>query len=919
VLVHRTFTATLCGVFLAGLVAAPRAMAQNPAGIDIPYKKFVLKNGLTLLVHEDHKAPIVTVNVWYHVGSKNEKAGRTGFAHLFEHLMFNGSEHFNDDYFKVLQRLGATDLNGTTNEDRTNYFQNVPTPALDTVLWMESDRMGHLVGAITQAKLDEQRGVVQNEKRQGENEPYGRVDLAMVEATFPKGHPYSWSVIGSMEDLSAASLDDVKGWFASYYGAANAVIVLAGDIDPETARQKVEQYFGAIPSGPPVTKHAAWIAKRSGEQRQVMEDRVPQARIYMVWNVPQWGSADADMLGLAASLLSAGKTSRLYKRLVYDEQVATSVMAALDAREIASQFYIMAQVRPGADAAKVEQAIREELAAMLKDGPTPAELERVKTQRRASFIRGAERIGGFGGKSDVLAQGEVFTGNPEAYATTLRRVVESTPVAVRDAAARWLSDGVYILEVQPFPEFATTPSTVNRSAVPKPGAPPVVRFPKFERATLSNGLKVVVAERQSVPQVNFTLLVDSGYAADQLALPGTASLALDMMDEGTTTRSALQIAEELAGLGATLGLGADLDTGFVSLSALNDKLDPSLAIFGDVILNPSFPAEELERLRRRRVAQIQQEGAQPIGIALRVLPSLIYGADHAYGLPLTGSGTIESVGKITRDTLVKFHGEWFKPSNATIVVVGATTMAGIKPRLEKLFAAWKPGSVPAKNLRTVALPKAQAIYVIDRPGAEQSFILAGHAAPPKANPDEIAIEAMNAILGGQFISRINMNIREDKHWSYGAETLFWDARGQRPFIVFAPVQTDKTKESIQEIQKELSGILGEIKVTDDELGAARNSLVLTLPGQWETMAAVGGSLQQLVTYGLPDDYFDTYGAKVGALGLADIVRAAKASVHPESVVWVVVGDRQKIEPGLKELGLGEIKLLDSDGKPKAAK
>jgi len=916
VFAHRSLVAVLCGVFLAGLTVAPSAMAQNTAGIDISYKKFVLKNGLTLLVHEDHKAPIVAVNVWYHVGSKNEKPGRTGFAHLFEHLMFNGSEHFNDDYFKVLERLGATDLNGTTNEDRTNYFQNVPTTALDTVLWMESDRMGHLLGAITQAKLDEQRGVVQNEKRQGENEPYGKVDLAMVDSTFPKGHPYSWSVIGSMEDLSSASLDDVKGWFSGYYGAANAVLVLAGDIDPDTARQKVEKYFSDIPSGPPVTKHQVWIAKRSGEQRQIMEDRVPQARIYMVWNVPQWGTADADLLGLAANILSTGKTSRLYKRLVYDEQIATSVTASLDSREIASQFYIMAQARPGVELANVEKAIREELARLLKDGPTTAELDRVKTQRRAAFIRGVERIGGFGGKSDVLAQGEVYADNPESYTRTLQRVADATPAGVRDAASRWLSDGVYLLEVQPFPEFETTPSTVDRSAVPKPGAPPVVRFPKFERATLSNGMKVVVAERQSVPQVNFTLLVDSGFASDQLALPGTASLSLDMMDEGTTTRSALQISEELAGLGAALGLGADLDTGFVSLSALKDKLDPSLAIFGDVILNPSFPADELERLRRRRVAQIQQEGAQPIGIALRVLPGLIYGPDHAYGLPLTGSGTIESVGRITRESLVKFHADWFKPSNATIIVVGATTMADIRPRLEKLFASWKPGTVPAKNLRTVALAKATAVYVIDRPGAEQSFILAGHVSPPKANPDEIAIEAMNAILGGQFISRINMNIREDKHWSYGAQTLFWEARGQRPFIVFAPVQTDKTKEAIQEIQKELRGILGEITVTEDELGAAKNALVLTLPGQWETMAAVGGSLRQLVTYGLAEDYFDTYGAKVGALGVADIARAAKIAVHPESIVWVVVGDRQKIEAGLKGLGFGEIKLLDTDGKVK---
>ncbi|HNV02018.1 MAG TPA: pitrilysin family protein [Vicinamibacterales bacterium] len=913
--VHRFLAAPLAGGLLA-VMAAASAMAQPAAGIDIPYKRFVLKNGLTLIVHEDRKAPIVAVNVWYHVGSKNEQPGRTGFAHLFEHLMFNGSEHFDDDYFKVLDRLGATDLNGTTNEDRTNYFQNVPTRALDTALWMESDRMGHLLGAITQAKLDEQRGVVQNEKRQGENEPYGKVDLAIAEATYPKGHPYSWTVIGSMEDLAAASLDDVKKWFTSYYGPSNAVLVIAGDIDAETARQKVERYFGDIPPGPPVTKHQAWIAKRTGEQRQVMEDRVPMARIYMVWNVPQWGSADADLLGLAANVLATGKTSRLYKRLVYDDQIATDVSASLDSREIASQFYVMATVRPGIAPAKVEQALREELAALLKDGPTPAELERVKTQRRAAFVRGVERIGGFGGKSDVLAQGEVYAGNPEQHAITQRRIAEATPAAVRDASSRWLSDGVYVLEVRPFPQYATTPSTVDRSAVPTPGAPPAVRFPAFERATLANGLKLVVAPRQSVPQVNLTLLVDSGFAADQSALPGTASLALDMMDEGTASRSALQIAEDVAGLGATLSLGATLDTAAVRMSALKENLDASLAIFGDVVLNPSFPADELERLRRRRLAQIQQEGAQPIGIALRVLPGLIYGPGHAYGLPLTGSGTIESVGRITRDTLLKFHGDYFKPSNATLIVVGATTMAEIKPRIEKLFAAWKPGPVPARNVRTVAAAKAQAVYVIDRPGAEQSLILAGHVAPPKSNPDEIAIEAMNAVLGGQFVSRINMNIREDKHWSYGAQTLFWDARGQRPFIVYAPVQTDKTKEAIQEIQKELRGILGQIPVSAEELAAAKNALVLTLPGQWETMSAVGATLQQLVTFGLPDDYFDTYGAKVGALGAADLVRAAKVSVHPDSVVWVVVGDLKKIEAPLKALGLGDIRLLDADGKVK---
>src|SRR5256714_2828073 len=417
------------------------ARAPEPAPITIPYQRFVLTTGLTLLVHEDHKAPIVAVNIWYHVGSKNERPGRTGFAHLFEHLMFNGSEHFNDDYFQPFERIGATDQNGTTNEDRTNYFENVPTSALDIALWMESDRMGHLLGVIDTARVNEQRGVVQNEKRQGENEPYGKVDILMPEATYPAGHPYSWSVIGSMEDLDAAKVDDVKEWFRTYYGPNNAVIVLAGDITPETARQKVEQYFGDIPATPPIAKQEAWIAQRTGSHRQVMQDRVPQARIYKEWNVPQFGSRDHDYLDqLVTAVLAQGKTSRLYRRVGYDDQTATDVVAYVDSREIGSQFVIRATVKPGGDMARVEQAIDEELARFIRTGPTPSELRRVKTQSRASFIRGIERIGGFGGKSDVLAINEVYTGNADNYLVTERRLAAATAADLRGVAARWLSD-----------------------------------------------------------------------------------------------------------------------------------------------------------------------------------------------------------------------------------------------------------------------------------------------------------------------------------------------------------------------------------------------------------------------------------------------------------------------------------------------
>ncbi len=906
----------LSAAFLAlTLPLSAQAPAPAPAGIEIPYKKFVLPNGLTLIVHEDHKAPIVAVNVWYHVGSKNEKPGRTGFAHLFEHLMFNGSENYDKDFFGPMEKAGATDMNGTTNEDRTNYFENVPTNALDLVLWMESDRMGHLTGAISQPKLDEQRGVVQNEKRQGENEPYGKVWDFLTPKLYPTNHPYSWTTIGAMEDLDAAKLDDVKEWFRTYYGAANAVVVVAGDIDAATAKQKVEKYFGDIPAGPPVARQQAWVAKRTGSQRGIMQDRVPQARIYQVWNIPGWGTADADYLDLVSNVLSSGKTSRLYKRLVYDEQIATDVSASLDLREIGGLFVIEATARPDVDLGRVEKAVDEELRRFLSGGPTPAELRRVKTQYRAGFIRGVERIGGFGGKSDVLAQGEVFAGRPDFYKVRLQRVQQATPHQLVGSARQWLSDGVYSLEVQPYAEFQTAKAGADRSKLPEPGAPPDTKFPALERATLSNGLKIVLARRPSIPQVRFDLLLDAGFAADQSGIPGTASLAMAMLDEGTAQRNALQISDQLAQLGANLRTGSRLDVSSVSLEALRETLDPSLAIYADVILHPSFPRSDFERLRKQRLAQIRQEKADPVGLALRVFPGLLYGKGHAYANPWTGSGTEESTAKITREDLVHFHQAWFKPNHATLVVVGATTMGEIRPKLEQLFAGWKPGDVPTKSIAEVAQQPKPVVYLIDRPGSLQSLIIAGNVAPPKSNPHEVSIQTMNGVLGSDFSSRVNMNLREDKHWAYGAFTFFRDARGQRPFVAYAPVQTDKTKEAVVELDKELRGIIKDRPIQPDELSRAQASLTLTLPGSWETMDALAGAIVDIVSFGLDDRYYDTFADKVRAQTIPSLTAAAAEVVHPDKLVWVVVGDRSKIEAGLRELNLGEIRLIDSDGKP----
>lgn len=898
------------------------AEVNLPRTIDIPYKKFVLKNGLTLIVHEDHKAPIVAVNIWYHVGSKNERPGRTGFAHLFEHLMFNGSENFNDDYFKEMDKIGATDLNGTTNEDRTNYFETAPRNALDIVLWLESDRMGHLVGVIDKARLDEQRGVVQNEKRQGENQPYGKANELITHSTYPASHPYSWTVIGSMEDLNAASLEDVKEWFMTHYGAANAVVVVAGDISTDEARQKVEKYFGEVPPGPPTTHHEVWVAKRHGSQRQIMQDRVPQARLYKVWNVPEFKSKEADYLDLFASLLTSGKTSRLYNRLVYKEQVASTIQASMDAREIGSQFYIVATARPGQDLGKLEAMLNEELAKLIKEGPTKEELDRVKIENLSGFIHGAERIGGFGGKSDILAQNEVFAGDPDHYKTSLEITRSATPEQVRKTAQAWLSDGDFNLEVHPFPELAALAEKVDRSKLPPLGEVPDAKFPTLQRAQLDNGLKIVLAERHTIPVVLCNMVLDAGYASDQFATAGTAKLAMNMLDEGTKGRSALEISDEMRKLGANIGSGSDLDTSTVSLSALKDNLQPSLELFADIILNPSFPPEDFERLKRQQLDSIQREKVQPMSMALRVFPRVLYGEGHAYATPFTGSGTQESVNKIKREDMQKFYDTWFKPSNATLIVTGDTTMDEVKGRIEKLFGAWKSGQVPKKNIAKIEQVSRHTIFLIDRPDSLQSTIIAGNLTVPKDNPDEIALESFNTILGGQFTSRLNMNLREDKHWSYGARSTIAGARGQRPFLAYASVQTDKTKESISEMAKEIGGMLKDNPPTPDELTKVKKSQVLELAGSWETTGAVEASIHQIVRYGLPDDYYQTYSERVKALEMPQIAKASGILIHPEDLVWVVVGDRSKIESGIKDLGFGEIRSMDADGKlldqPRAA-
>ena len=876
---------------------------------DIPYTKYVLQNGLTLIVHEDTKTPTVTLHMIYHVGSKNEPKGRSGFAHLFEHLMFNGSEHFNDDFFKATQQFGATNQNGSTNTDRTNYYQTVPKEALDSILWLESDRMGYLLGAVDLARLDEQRGVVQNEKRQGENQPYGQVFNRIVAATYPEEHPYGHTVIGSMEDLEAASLADVQEWFKNWYGPSNTILVLAGDIKPEGAKARVEKFFGEIPPGPPQAQAKSWVPALAENQREVLYDRVAQPRIYVTWNVPELNHPDGEMLDHIASALGGDRNARLAKRLVYDEQVATSVNVGNPQSEIAGQFRIVVTAKPDADLAKIEAAINEEVARIVATGPTQAEIDKNIVQSVSGMISGLESTSD---KAAQLAQWQMISGEPDGWKASLERLEGATPAAARAAAARWLTRGSYTLTVLPFGNPKAFSAAVDRSKMPLPGAVADTAFPAFQTSTLSNGMKVYLVERHDAPQVSVSMVVDTGYPGDPTAIRnGLGGLTANMMDEGTTTRSALQIADEVDRLGGYVGTGGGGEQSVVEFSALTPTVDRVMAIWADVLRNPAFAEGDFARIQAQTVQGIQQQLSNPASIGQRVMSRMLWGDDHPYGRIVSTA----DISGLKPSDAAAFHKAWYGPNNATLFVVGDTTLAEITPKLEAALAGWGIAPSKATTVANVARPTKPIVYIVDRPDSVQSTILVGTPQPPRNPAEDTRVSAFNALFGGNFTSRVNMNLREDKGWSYGARSQVSGGRGPRTFMISAPVQTDQTKGALAELRKELTDIVGRKPPTASELDTVRTNTLLGMPSRWETSGAVINSLMDIHQFNLPADYWSNYASTYRAATPAEIEAMAKRIIPDQNHVWVIVGDRAKIEKGIRELNLGEIRIVDVDGNP----
>ncbi|MET0307795.1 MAG: pitrilysin family protein [Sphingomonas sp.] len=904
----------------AAPTAKPVPVAELVKQIDVPYQEFTLANGLRVIVHTDRKAPIVAVSTWYDVGSKHEPAGKTGFAHLFEHLMFNGSENAPGDFFEPLKQVGATDFNGTTSFDRTNYFETVPRPALERALFLESDRMGWLTGAITQDVLDEQRGVVQNEKRQGDNRPYGLVSYRSL-AELLGNNPYAHSPIGSMADLDKASLDDVKNWFRSHYGPNNAVLVLAGDVDAKEARPLVEKYFGGIPAGPKSVLPKVEIPTLAQSKSVTMRDKVAATMIMRSWAVPGLNDPDAVALDVFGQVLGGLASSRLDNALVRKEKLAVNVSAGTESMAQLGIFQMRALVRPDVDPAVVSKRLDEIMADLIKNGPTEDEVQRVATTNVAARIDGLESVGGFDGKAVALAEGELYSGDPGFFKKQLAAMAKVTPAQVRAAAAKWLTRPSLTITVvngerEAYQEAQTVPAAKRpegpkaepvkgtRGAMPAVSAIGDLVFPKVEHTRLSNGVELIYANRTAVPVTQVVMSFDAGAAADPAAKLGTQRMTLSLLDEGTTSLDSTAIAETRERLGASIDSGSSADRTFLSLGTPSPNLAGSLDLFADMVRHPAFAASEVERIRATQLTGIAQELTSPEGLGNRTLPPLLYGPSSPYAKMAAGGGDPVAVKALTRDDLVAFHKAWIRPDKAKIFVVSDRPLAEVQAALEARFGNWQgEGAAGVKDFSQAPVQAAPKIVLVDRPNSPQSVILA--AQMTKLNPaDDLLLHVTaNEILGGDFLSRINMDLREDKHWSYGVRGAFNWLEKAVPYTISAPVQADKTGDSIKALMGDVRDFLGPKGVTPAELERTINGDVRALSGRFETSGAVLSAMQQNDLRKRPDDFYATIARKYRAMTAAQLDAAARGALDPNRFVWVVVGDASKVKPQLDSIGL----------------
>jgi len=921
--------------YMAPAATAPGAAAAAAEALpSIPYEKYKLKNGLEVILSEDHRLPLVASNIWYHVGPANEREGRTGFAHLFEHMMFEGSKHIGAKaHFKNLEAAGASDINGTTDFDRTNYFETLPSNQLELALWLESDRMGYLYDTLDREKLANQRDVVRNERRQSvENAPYGLAEEAVFHELFPKGHPYYASVIGSHADIEAVRLVDVREFFKQYYCPNNASLAIVGDFDKDKVKALVEKYFGSLPAGPAVPKIEATTPPISAEKRLTVTDQVELPRVYMAWITAPIFKPGSTETELIARILGGGKSSRLYKKLVYDLQIAQDVSVESSPYILGSVFVVKATAKAGVKTEDLEKAINSELAAFRIDGPTQTELDGARNTIESGIIGGLENLGGSGGVADRLNQYNHFLGDPGYLPKDLERYNNATVADLKSTADKYLQDSSRVViyavpgkkviddvaqtSADKEKEATAAPSSIVadeawRNTPPKPGPEPKLSLPAPESFKLDNGLTVYLQERHNLPIVSAQLAVLSGSDTNPANKPGLASFTADMLDYGTSKRSAMKIADDLELIGSALVANSAADSSKVTVRTLSKTLDPAFDIFSDVALHPVFDPKEIERLRSLKITALQQEKDEPRAVARRALYKVLYGANSPYGY--VEDGTIESVKSINRDEMLKFWQTGYEPGNSALILVGDVTATQARSYAEKYFGQWK-GATPARSIVDVKNDVQRAVYVINKDAAPQTAVTVGTIGLARSNPDYVAAEVMNKAFGGMFSSRLNMNLREKHGYTYGAFSRFVFRRAPGPFAAGASIRTDVTGPAVGEIFKEIEA-MRTTPLSAAELKMAKDNIVLSLPGQFETSMSTAGSFSSLFVYNLPLDYFRALPARINAITDSDVIKTVDKYLKPNKMIVIAVGDKAKIEPELKKLDLGNIIQLNNEANP----
>jgi zinc protease len=912
--------------------ADPKA-AKPP---ELALEQYILPNGLKVALHRDPIVPRVTVTVAYHVGSKNEKVGRTGFAHFFEHMMFRGTKNV-PNYDIPLQEAGASS-NAFTNQDMTVYFETVPSNFLERALYLEAERLAFLPSALDQQKFDTEREVVKNERRQSnENRPYGLDSEAILSTLFPKGHPYSWSVIGSMDDLNKATLDDLKAFFAEFYHPANATLCLAGDFDPPEAKALIQKYFGSLTAGPKPKAVGVPPAPVKAE-KLVRFDRVQLPRVYWNWPAVSTDHPDAPALDLLARVLAGGETSRLHRELVLQQRLSKDVSGNSSAWESAGRFALQSTAAKGATAEEVLARIESVMGAAVQEikstPPKADELTRaLAIFEKQSYVRLTSTLS----RAITLATGFAQQDDPRYYQKEFARYYQVTPADLTRVAATYLTPEKLVVWTEavspehprseaakagPDPSATDTTSAIASDRTPTPGldwskmpgpaAARPFRAPQFVRRTLSNGIDVWFASWKTLPLVSIELVVPSGTADDPIGKSGLASLTAAMLDKGTTSLTATQLGESLETLGVTLTTRSSTDETAVVWYTIARNLEPSLKIVAEVLASPRLDPKDFEREQALALARLVQGPDSVNWLAGRALPVLLYGTGHPYANP--ADGYPETVKSLNLDDLKTFHAEHIGPKGATLIVVGDVEPDVLSPMLESTLGRWS-ATTPGPANRPPATLKADpsVIYLVDKPGAAQSVLGVGRQWVDRSDPSYFATLIGNRILGGDFLSRLNQNLREKNGFTYGARSSFRFRRAGSLWTVSTAVRTDATAPALKEVLNELDGLAGAKPFKDPEIAMALGAEVKSYPDEFNSPASIAAILREMAEFHLPSDHLDTFLTRLQATKPDEIGKKMAEVVAPSERVTLIVGDRKVVEPKLKALGYSKIQPVTYDG------